>query len=284
MRRCELTFLDLGWPGRLAELVPVLDEAGFDRYWSTEHHGAALRSGAPGVVAAVAGCLTERMRIGTAGILYRYASPHQIAQQAKLLSIFFGGRVDLGLASARSDEERLHTELMDGRSSSSAEPEMLRLRLRQAVDAIRDQSYQDSEDEPPAIWVCGSSLRSAQEAAELGVSYSFQHSLTRETTEERFRLAQRFEGATAFHIAVLVLVGDDDEVARSYLRTTLPEVNHDAYVVGTPTTCARALAEIVARYDGASGLALGMIDELARDDAHYLSLVRELAAELRPLL
>ena len=42
----KLSAMDIQWPGHLGDLVPHLDELGYHRYWSTEHHGP-IQSASP---------------------------------------------------------------------------------------------------------------------------------------------------------------------------------------------------------------------------------------------
>ncbi|MFC0673768.1 MsnO8 family LLM class oxidoreductase [Brachybacterium hainanense] len=77
---------------RLAEL------AGYQRFWVAEHHAVpGIASGSPAVLLGAIGASTERIRLGTGGIMLPNHRPLLVAEQALMLASLFPGRVDLGL-------------------------------------------------------------------------------------------------------------------------------------------------------------------------------------------
>ncbi|MCP4907659.1 MAG: LLM class flavin-dependent oxidoreductase [bacterium] len=78
------------------------DAGGFDCWWSVEHHSAAAFSisSAPEMMLTVLAQHTDRIRLGTSGILAPFAIHHpvRIAERAAWLDVFSGGRLELGLA------------------------------------------------------------------------------------------------------------------------------------------------------------------------------------------
>lgn len=82
----------------LVDLVPLAEELGYSRYWLAEHYenGVAWRN--PNLLVSILCGLTDRIKIGPAGILLHLHSPLKVAQDYKLLEYLFNGRVDLGLA------------------------------------------------------------------------------------------------------------------------------------------------------------------------------------------
>src|ERR1043166_171815 len=95
----DLSVLDISWPGHVPRLVTQLEASGYHRFWTTEHHTLS-QSASPTVLAGLAAGMTERIRIGTAGILLKYASPAKVVEDFRLLELFFPGRIDLGIAGA----------------------------------------------------------------------------------------------------------------------------------------------------------------------------------------
>jgi luciferase family oxidoreductase group 1 len=96
------------------------DARGLHRFWTAEHHAVpGIASSAPGMLAAAIGARTQRIRVGTGGIMVPNHSPMVVAEQAMLLEALYPGRVDIGLggslgftAPVRSALRR--TELRDG--------------------------------------------------------------------------------------------------------------------------------------------------------------------------
>jgi alkanesulfonate monooxygenase SsuD/methylene tetrahydromethanopterin reductase-like flavin-dependent oxidoreductase (luciferase family) len=84
------------------------DEAGFDTWWQVEHHGAPQfsYSSAPEVVLTAIAMVTQRLRVGHAGVLapFNINNPLRIAERAATLDILSNGRFELGLAKSGGKE------------------------------------------------------------------------------------------------------------------------------------------------------------------------------------
>jgi alkanesulfonate monooxygenase SsuD/methylene tetrahydromethanopterin reductase-like flavin-dependent oxidoreductase (luciferase family) len=92
-------------PRLLAETLEqarAADAAGFGCWWTVEHHSAASFSvsSAPEMVLTAIATQTDRIRLGTSGILAPFAIHHPIrlAERAAWLDVISGGRLELGLA------------------------------------------------------------------------------------------------------------------------------------------------------------------------------------------
>ena len=82
-------------------LAQKAEETGCRRFWVAEHHAmAGIAGGATSVVLAHIGNATNRIRIGSGGIMLPNHTPFQIAEQFGTLDALFPGRIDLGLGSA----------------------------------------------------------------------------------------------------------------------------------------------------------------------------------------
>ena len=74
---------------------------GYHRYWLAEHHAApTLGSSAPEIAAAYILARTQRIRVGTGGVLLQHYAPYKVAEVFKVLSALAPGRVDLGVGRA----------------------------------------------------------------------------------------------------------------------------------------------------------------------------------------
>ncbi|MFW7415100.1 MsnO8 family LLM class oxidoreductase [Demequina sp. SO4-18] len=74
------------------------DSLGLHRFWTAEHHAVpGIASAAPTVLASTIAARTERIRVGTGGVMVPHHSPLVIAEQALLLEALYPGRIDLGL-------------------------------------------------------------------------------------------------------------------------------------------------------------------------------------------
>ena len=68
--------------GHTVALAREAEGLGYHRFWVSEHHSdTALASAAPEVVVAAIAAQTERMRIGSGGVLLPYYTPFKVAEQ-----------------------------------------------------------------------------------------------------------------------------------------------------------------------------------------------------------
>ncbi|MEV6067743.1 LLM class flavin-dependent oxidoreductase [Nocardia sp. NPDC052001] len=78
--------------GRLAE------EWGYHRFWVSEHHSVpGVAGSAPTVLAAAIAAVTDRIRVGTGGVMLPNHQPLIVAEQFGTLEALFPGRIDMGL-------------------------------------------------------------------------------------------------------------------------------------------------------------------------------------------
>ncbi|UGQ12191.1 LLM class flavin-dependent oxidoreductase [Yinghuangia sp. ASG 101] len=74
------------------------EHLGFHRFWVAEHHGVpGVAGSAPTVLAAAVASATERIRVGTGGVMLPNHRPLVVAEQFGVLEALFPGRVDMGL-------------------------------------------------------------------------------------------------------------------------------------------------------------------------------------------
>ena len=82
-------------------LARTADELGYRRYWLAEHHNmpAVAATNPPVLIAMVAGA-TERIRVGSGGVMLPNHAPLVVAEQFALLEAAHPGRIDLGIGRA----------------------------------------------------------------------------------------------------------------------------------------------------------------------------------------
>ncbi|MCP3421740.1 MsnO8 family LLM class oxidoreductase [Nocardioides pinisoli] len=74
------------------------ERVGYDRFWVAEHHAVpGIASGTPAVLLAAIGARTDRIRIGSGGVMLPLHQPLVVAEQFLVLDALHPGRVDLGL-------------------------------------------------------------------------------------------------------------------------------------------------------------------------------------------
>lgn len=161
------------------------DALGFHRYWVAEHHNMpSVGSTNPSVLIALIASHTERIRVGSGGVMLPNHAPLIIAEQFALLEAAAPGRIDLGLGRAPGSDPVVSAVLgRGGREAVDDFPNSVQAveRLMSADGAkfqLADGKTYDLRATPaaagaPEIWLLGSSDYSATLAATLGLPYVF---------------------------------------------------------------------------------------------------------------
>ena len=153
------------------------ERLGFARYWMAEHHNMiGIASSATAVLVGHIAGGTQRIRVGSGGVMLPNHAPLVVAEAFGTLAELYPGRIDLGLGRA-----------------PGTDPMTMRALRRDRVETVDDFPREVSElqhllgDVQPGqklianpgagthvpIWLLGSSLFSAQLAAERGLPYAF---------------------------------------------------------------------------------------------------------------
>jgi luciferase family oxidoreductase group 1 len=166
-------------------LAEHCEALGYRRFWVSEHHGLPTIVGtAPEVLLAAIAARTQRIRIGSAGVMLPHYSAFKVAENFRVLDALAPGRVDLGVGRAPGSDR--HTaQLLNPYGSGSADEfpqQVVNLQRwvsgaahRGAVAHPRGPAAPSDGDvsRVPAVWVLGSSDYGAQLAAHLGLPYAF---------------------------------------------------------------------------------------------------------------
>jgi luciferase family oxidoreductase group 1 len=153
------------------------DSLGFTRYWLAEHHNMpGIASSATAVLIGHVAAGTQRIRVGSGGIMLPNHAPLTVAEAFGTLAELYPGRIDLGIGRAPGTDgptmralRRDRVESVEDFPRDVAELERLLARAQpgQAIVATPGAGT-----EVP-IWLLGSSLYSAQLAAQRGLPYAF---------------------------------------------------------------------------------------------------------------
>src|SRR5579862_7046923 len=82
-------------------LAKHCETLGYERFWVSEHHNHPTIVGtAPEIVMAAIAATTERIRIGSAGIMLPHYSAFKVAEVFRVLDALAPGRIDMGLGRA----------------------------------------------------------------------------------------------------------------------------------------------------------------------------------------
>ena len=83
-------------------LAQHCEALGYDRFWVSEHHNHPTIVGTAPEIAAT----TDRIRIGSAGIMLPHYAPFKVAEVFRVLDALAPGRIDLGLGRAPGSDGR----------------------------------------------------------------------------------------------------------------------------------------------------------------------------------
>jgi luciferase family oxidoreductase group 1 len=210
-------------------LARHVERLGFARYWFAEHHNMpSVASSAPSILIGAVAAATERIRVGSGGVMLPNHPPLVVAEQFGTLEALYPGRIDLGIGRAPGTDQVTAAALRRSVDSLSAEefPRQLAELLAFFRGAFPEgHPYRSITAVPgagdgPPIWLLGSSGFSAQLAGILGLPFVFAHHFSGENTVPALALyRERFhpsETMTEPHsmIAVQVVCADDDERAQ----------------------------------------------------------------------
>ncbi|MBY9077847.1 LLM class flavin-dependent oxidoreductase [Paenibacillus sp. HN-1] len=162
------------------DLAQHAERWGYSRFWLAEHHNMpGIASSATSVVIGHVAAGTERIRVGSGGIMLPNHAPLMVAEQFGTLESLFPGRIDLGLGRAPGSDQPASRAIRRGFGSDGSDfPEQL-AELRAYFDPEgadrRPRGVQavPGEGLDIPIWLLGSSGFSAQLAARLGLPFAF---------------------------------------------------------------------------------------------------------------
>jgi luciferase family oxidoreductase group 1 len=210
------------------DLARLADRLGYHRYWVAEHHGGPmLASPGPEVLIGPIAMATERIRVGSGGVMLPHYSPLKVAESFSMLAGLAPGRIDLGIGRAPGSDA--HTMLALQRDRRDAAPDDFPQQLVELLGYLDDDlpsghpfsRYAKSlpgRPELPDTWLLGSSPQSGLWAAELGLPYAFADFINplgapnAQAYREQFS-ASRHREDPEVAVAVWALAADTDEEA-----------------------------------------------------------------------
>ncbi|MBC7917460.1 MAG: LLM class flavin-dependent oxidoreductase, partial [Rhodoferax sp.] len=153
------------------------ESLGFERYWLAEHHNMpGIASSATAVLVGHIAGQTKRMRIGSGGIMLPNHAPLVVAEAFGTLAELYPNRIDLGLGRAPGTDQPTMRALRRNRVETEEDfpREVMELQqlLAHAEPGQRLIATPGAGTNVP-IWLLGSSLFSAQLAAQRGLPYAF---------------------------------------------------------------------------------------------------------------
>ena len=165
----------------LVRLGRGLEESGYHRLWLAEHHSAgSFLSSAPDLLMMHILDATDRIRVGSGGVMAMHYGSLQMAERFATLATLHPGRVDMGLGRAPGGDMRAAAALNQGRV---IDPDAINALIEETVALLRDDlpathPYASIEVRPlpaqmPEVWLLGSSGQSAAWAGAHDLNYAY---------------------------------------------------------------------------------------------------------------
>jgi len=213
---------------RMLRYAQRADQLGFTRFWLAEHHNMeGIASSATAVLIGQVAAQTTHIRVGSGGIMLPNHPPLIVAEQFGTLDSLFPGRIDLGLGRAPGTDPITSRALRRDDMRAERFPDEvaeLQTLLGPDGDDKRVQAYPGANSQVD-IWLLGSSLFSAQLAAQRGLPYAFAGhfapKLAREALalyQQNFQPSAQLEKPYAILCLPLILAETDEKAA--YLGTS----------------------------------------------------------------
>jgi luciferase family oxidoreductase group 1 len=167
------------------DLAQLADRLGYTRYWVAEHHNLpSVASSAPDIMIGQIAALTQRIRVGSGGVMLPNHAPLMVAERFKVLEALFPGRIDLGIGRAPGTDPITSVALRRRQDMRNDDDDFLE--RFQELMLIEGRGFPEGHpfrnvrampaDVPlPPIYLLGSSGYSAELAAMIGAGFAFAH-------------------------------------------------------------------------------------------------------------
>lgn len=216
----------------MVELAQAVEKMGYQRYWIAEHHNTStLVSSATSILIKHTLEHTNKIQVGSGGIMLPNHSPLIVAEQFGTMATIYPNRVELGLGRAPGTDMKTANALRRSKADSV-------YTFPEDVQALL--TYFGPEDQQGyvkahpgvgtniPIYILGSSTDSAYLAASLGLPYVFASHFAPRYMEEAISIyRRRFQPSEYLDkpymmVCLNVIAAETDEEAQ-YLSTTMQQ-------------------------------------------------------------
>ncbi|MBP2239626.1 luciferase family oxidoreductase group 1 [Cytobacillus eiseniae] len=208
----------------MVDLAQATEKMGYTRYWIAEHHNTpSLVSSATSILIKHALEHTEKIRVGSGGIMLPNHSPLVVAEQFGTMATIYPDRLDLGLGRAPGTDMMTANALRRSKNDSVYTfPDDVKALLTY-FGPEHTQGYvraYPGVDSNIPIYILGSSTDSAFLAAKLGLPYVFASHFAPQQMDEAIRIyRERFQPsdyleAPYMMVCLNVIAAESDEEAK----------------------------------------------------------------------
>ena len=162
------------------------DRLGYHRFWVAEHHNSdGLAGSAPELLIGQIAGATQRIRVGSGGVMLSHYAPYKVAETFRTLGAMFEDRIDLGIGRAPGSDQVTMYALATNRQPTPVDsyPAMV-AELIGFLDNDLDEenpfrgrvrAVPGSRASSPPVWMLSSSPGSAGFAAHFGRPLGYAH-------------------------------------------------------------------------------------------------------------
>ncbi|CDQ19589.1 luciferase family oxidoreductase, group 1 [Halobacillus karajensis] len=209
------------------DLARHTEQLGYHRFWVAEHHNTnGLASTSPEVLISQIAQSTQKIRVGSGGVLLPQYSPYKVAENFRMLEAFYPGRIDLGLGRSPGGGPKTRMALTDGieKPLSSFSRQVKELSQFLYGDFPKGDRYYGVKATPetvhqPELWVLGLSERGAKHAAINGTGFTFGHFINPDrggasisTYKQRFKSSKGLQ-KPRINVCIFVICAETEEKA-----------------------------------------------------------------------
>jgi len=161
------------------KLARLAEELGYERFWVSEHHDSAQLAGSsPEVLIGYLLARTERISIGSGGVMLQHYSPYKVAENFNVLASLAPGRVELGIGRAPGGLPRSTSALQRTEDARSLRDKLVEVEMYISGPApdghpLAGLKASPIPEHPADVYILGTSAASAELAAERGLPYVF---------------------------------------------------------------------------------------------------------------
>lgn len=274
-------------------LAQLAEARGYHRYWLAEHHNMpGIASAATAVLIGFLAANTQHLHLGSGGVMLPNHAPLIIAEQFGTLDALYPGRIDLGLGRAPGSD---HRTMMALRRHMGSDIDHF------PRDVAELLNWFDGKEDTPAVrpvpgygqripvWLLGSSLYSAQLAAQLGLPFAFASHFAPDMLlqalqlyRESFVPSARLEKPYAM-VCINIIAADSNREAE-YLFTSMQQAfvnlrRGEAGQLPPPVDNMDAFWSPAEKYGVQQALRMSIVGDTAKVRHGLLSLLRETAAD-----
>jgi luciferase family oxidoreductase group 1 len=159
------------------ELAKLCDELNYYRFWVAEHHDSMhFANPCPEILMAHLASVTQRIKIGSGGVMLSHYSPLKVAECFSMMATLFPGRIDLGVGRAPGGTGLTSAALAFPNAPSNGQfyADQALLLEKFITDTFKKNhpfspiNVMPDMSNTPELWMLGSSGGSAKLAGQLG--------------------------------------------------------------------------------------------------------------------